>query len=160
MVIEKNKSVSFDYKLTSDAGKVIDSSAGKEPLSYIHGHGALISGLEKALEGHSAGSKLEVIIAPEDAYGVYDAELMHKIPIEVLAGSDKIEVGMHLELSTKDGGTSVVQVKEISKKHVVVDANHPLAGQNLNFSVEVRDVRDADSEELSKVKNDCACCDD
>jgi FKBP-type peptidyl-prolyl cis-trans isomerase SlyD len=94
MVVAADKVVSINYTLTNDDGKVIDSSAGGEPLAYIHGHGNLISGLERELEGKAAGTKLSVKIAPADGYGERDAELIQRVPKRSFGNTSNLKAGM------------------------------------------------------------------
>ena len=125
MQIAERTVASFHYTLTDDAGVVIDSSQGAEPLTYLHGVGGIVPGLEKAMEGRSAGDRFDVVVAPEDGYGTPNEMLVQTVPREAFQGVDVIEDGM-----------------------VTVDGNHPLAGQTLHFAIEVVDVRDASVEEV------------
>ncbi len=148
MTIKQDSVVTLHYTLTDDGGDVIDSSASAGPLSYLHGHGNLISGLERELQGKSAGDKLTVKIAPADGYGVYDQSLIEQIPRRSLKGIANVKVGMQLRAQTPQGPRTVT-VTRIVGDMVTLDANHPLAGKNLNFEVEITGVRDATEEELS-----------
>jgi len=141
MQIAKDSVVSIDYTLTDDAGKVLDSSSGGEPLAYLHGNGNLIPGLEAELDGKTKGAKLEVKVLPKDGYGELDPTLVHQVPKRQFDGD--VAVGQRFH-----AGPSVVTVTRILGDMVTVDGNHPLAGQNLNFKVEVKDVRAATEEEL------------
>jgi len=148
MQIAKNKVVSINYVLTDNSNTVIDSSEGGEPLAYLHGANNIIPGLENALTGKVAGDKLKVTVAPEDAYGVREEEMIQLIPRERFEPGVEIEVGMQFQTPTEDG-VSVVTVTSVDGENITIDANHPLAGVTLVFSVEVMDVRDASEEELS-----------
>ena len=148
MQIAAHKVVTIDYTLTDDAGQVIDSSEGGEPLAYIQGIGNIIPGLEAALEGKKAGDSLKVSIAPAEGYGERDDSLKQAVPRQMFETPEEIQVGMQFHTMTEDGNVMVVTVVETSAETVTVDANHPLAGQNLNFDVTVKDVREATSEEL------------
>lgn len=139
--------VTIDYTLTSNAGDVIDSSEGREPLAYLHGHGNIVPGLEKALEGTSEGEELTVTVEPEEAYGVHRQELVQQISIEAFSGMDKIEPGMRFNADSAQGPL-VVKVTKIEGEQVTIDANHELAGQALNFAVKVREIRKASANEL------------
>ena len=149
MQISANKAVSIDYTLTNDAGEVIDSSAGGAPLVYLQGHGNIIVGLEKALEGKKAGEQLKVTIEPEEAYGEFSAELVAVLNRSMFEGVDQLEVGMQFHASAPDGGMQIVTIRDIEGDDVTVDGNHPLAGQRLTFEVKVVDVREASADELS-----------
>lgn len=147
MQVSAQKVVSIHYTLTNDGGEVIDSSAGHEPLAYIHGEGNIIPGLEKALLGKSIGDTLKVSIPPEEAYGLRDEELIHAVPKEAFHGVDEILPGMQFHADSHDGG-QLVTVMEVRGDTVILDGNHPMSGQTLHFDVEVTDVRDATAEEL------------
>ncbi len=147
MQISDNKVVSIHYTLTNDAGEVIDSSEGREPLPYLAGAGNIIAGLESALEGKSVGDKLDVRVAPEDGYGERHEQMIQEVPRSAFDGVDDIQVGMHFQAQSDHGPVSVV-VTALTDETVTVDGNHPLAGEHLNFAVEVVDVRDASEEEL------------
>ena len=148
MSIETNHVVSIHYTLKGDAGEVIDSSAGGEPLAYLHGHGNLVPGLERELTGKNAGDKLQVKISPADGYGEYDPQLVQRVPRRTLKGVGNVRVGMRLHAQT-DHGPKPVTVTQITGDMVTLDGNHPLAGKNLNFDVEIAAVRAATEEELS-----------
>ena len=148
MAIKQDSVVALHYTLTDDAGEVIDSSASRQPLSYLHGRGNLIPGLERELQGKSAGDKLSVKIAPADGYGEYDRALVEQVPRRALKGITNIKVGTQLRGETENGARTVT-VTRIVGDMVTLDANHPLAGKNLNFEVEITSVRDATEEELT-----------
>lgn len=149
MKIEKDSVVSIDYTLTDERGEVLDSSKDHgQPLSYIHGAGNIIPGLESKLEGKSAGEQLKVSVAPEDGYGIRDEKHVAKVNRDQFKGVEDLEVGM--QFRTEGGGHSqVVTVTAIEKDSVTVDANHPLAGRTLNFDVSIVSVRKATPDELS-----------
>ena len=148
MQITQDTVVSIHYTLTDDTGKTIDSSAGGEPLAYLHGNGNLIPGLERALEGRQAGDALNVKISPAEGYGEHDKSLIQQIPRRVLKGIDNIHVGMQLQAQS-DQGSRAVTVTHVAGDMVTIDGNHPLAGQNLNFEVQIADVRAATEDELA-----------
>ena len=147
MQIKENSVVNIHYTLTNDAGEVLDSSSGKEPLMYMHGHNNLIPGLEDQLAGKKAGDKFNADVEAEDAYGLHHEEAIQQIPLSALANIPNLEVGMQLQAST-DQGPVAVRVAEINDDRVVLDGNHPLAGERLHFAVEVVSVRDATPSEL------------
>ena len=149
MLIANQHVVAIDYTLSNDAGEVLDSSAGAEPLVYLHGAGNIIAGLEKALAGKAVGDELDVSIEPEDAYGEYSAELITNLGREMFEGVDQLEVGMQFHASAPDGGMQIVTIRDIDGDQVTIDGNHPLAGQQLNFKVKVVSVRAASEEELA-----------
>ncbi|MDO8266808.1 MAG: peptidylprolyl isomerase [Moraxellaceae bacterium] len=147
MQIAKDLVACIEYTLTDDAGTVIDSSVGGEPLAYLHGSGNIIPGLEDALEGKKVGDSFKVSIAPADGYGEKNEGLMQVVPKEMFQGVDTIEVGMQFHAQT-DHGMQVITVAAVEGSNITVDGNHPLAGQNLNFDVKVVEVRAASAEEL------------
>lgn len=149
MQIGAKKAVSIDYTLKNDEGEVLDSSEGQSPLVYLHGAGNLIVGLEKALEGKQAGDHVVVSIEPEEAYGEFNPELVATLKRAMFEGVDTLEVGMQFHASAPDGGMQVVTVRDVDGDDVVVDGNHPLAGQRLNFDVKVVEVREASADELA-----------
>ena len=149
MLIANQHVVAIDYTLSNDAGEVIDSSGGAEPLVYLHGAGNIIAGLENALLGKTVGDELDVSIEPEDAYGEYSVELITSLGREMFEGVDELEVGMQFHASAPDGGMQIVTVRDIDGDQVTIDGNHPLAGQQLNFKVKVISVRAASEEELA-----------
>ncbi|MGN5519586.1 peptidylprolyl isomerase [Halopseudomonas sp. Lyrl_26] len=149
MQIAANKAVSIDYTLTNDAGEVLDTSAGGEPLVYLHGAGNIIPGLERELDGKQVGDELKVTIEPEDAYGEFSADLVAVLGRNMFEGVDELEVGMQFHASAPDGGMQIVTITALDGDEVTVDGNHPLAGQRLTFEVKVAAVRDATEDEVA-----------
>ena len=147
MNIAANTVVSIDYTLRNDAGDILDQSSPEAPLSYLHGHNNVISGLEHALLGKAKADRLEASIAPAEAYGEYDAALVQAVPRAMFQGVDDIDVGMQFQ-TQMDGGVQVVTGKEVNDDTVTIDGNHALAGQTLHFDVTVKGVREASQEEL------------
>lgn len=138
---------SIHYTLKNDAGDIMDTSEGEEPLSYLHGAQNIVPGLEKQLEGKSIGDKLSVIVSPEEGYGEYDANLIQELPRSMFDGVDNIEVGMEFHAQTQQG-MQIVEVKKIEGDTITIDGNHPLAGHTLHFDVEITDIREASADEL------------
>ncbi len=149
MQISENSVVSFDYTLTDDAGQVIDTSEGREPLVYLHGHSNIIPGLEKAMEGQQAGEEMTVQVAPEEGYGPYRDELIQDVPKSAFAGVDKVEPGMSFRAES-NAGPMTVTVREVGEETVTVDGNHALAGKVLNFQVAIKSVREATEQEIDQ----------
>lgn len=141
--------VTIDYTLKGNDGEVIDTSEGREPLAYLHGHGNIIPGLEKALEGKGEGEELNVKVDPEEGYGPRRDELVQQVSMEAFAGIDEVEPGMKFNAESAQGPL-VVKVTDIEGDQVTIDANHDLAGQQLNFDVTVREIREARPEELEQ----------
>ena len=144
MHIAKHTVASIHYTLTDNDGNVIDSSDGRDPLNYIHGIGNLIPGMEEGLEGKSKGDKLNLKIAPEKGYGVIDEKRVQKIPRDAF-DDQNVEEGMQFQTNRGE----VVTVTHVGLDQITVDANHPLAGIELNFDVDVIDVRTATEEEIA-----------
>ncbi|HOX70225.1 MAG: peptidylprolyl isomerase [Dokdonella sp.] len=147
MQIAERTVASFHYTLTNDAGDVLDSSDGREPLAYLHGAGNIVPGLEREMAGHVAGDRFSVDVAPEEGYGSYIDELVQIVPRESFNGVDDLAVGMQFQAQTGQGPIAVI-VTDIEGDEVTVDGNHPLAGETLHFAVEVTEVRAASDEEI------------
>ncbi|MCX6134448.1 MAG: peptidylprolyl isomerase [Ignavibacteriales bacterium] len=147
MTIQKNSVVTINYTLKDDTGGLIESSEGQEPLTYLHGQGNIIPGLEASLEGKSAGESINVSIPPEDAYGIWEESKILIIPKAQFSGVEEIQVGMEFSVHS-NVGEKIVTVTKVEDETVTVDANHPLAGKTLNFDVIVVGVREANSDEL------------
>lgn len=148
MQIAERTVVAFNYTLTNAAGEVIDSSDGGAPLTYLHGVGNIVPGLEKEMTGRRAGEKFAVVVAPEEGYGLPNPMLVQVVPKAAFQGVDTLDVGMEFQAQTLQGPLSVV-VSKIENDEVTVDGNHPLAGQTLHFAVEITEVRDASLDELA-----------
>ena len=148
MTVKQDSVVSIHYTLKDDAGEVLDSSASGEPLTYLHGHGNLIPGLERQLQGKSTGDKLQVDVPAAEGYGDYDDKLVQKVPRRTLRGIATVEVGMQLRAQTQRG-VRTLTVTRVAGDLVTLDGNHPLAGKNLHFDVEITAVRAATEEELA-----------
>ena len=147
MEITADRVVLIHYTLKDDTGAVLDSSAGGEPLAYIQGHGNLVAGLEKALEGKQDGDTVAVAVAPADGYGVHDAKLIQRVSKRSIQGAGAIKKGMQFQGQTPDG-MRVFTVTALVGDMVTLDGNHPLADKTLNFDVEIVSVREATAEEL------------
>ncbi len=146
MQIGKNKVVSIHYTLRDNKGNILDSSDGGAPLTYIQGIGNLIPGMEEGLEGRKQGEKLDINVSPEKGYGVKNDQLVQNVP-RAAFGDQDIKPGMQFQ-AQGDQGTQVVTITKVEPDSVTVDGNHPLAGIDLSFAVEVMNIRDASSEEL------------
>lgn len=139
--------VLIHYTLRNDAGEVLASSSGSEPLAYLHGHGNIVPGLERALEGERAGDELSVKVAAEDGYGARDARLIQKMPRSAFPKEAEIAAGMRFHAQSPEG-VRTVTVTQATGDSVTVDGNHRLAGVTLNFEVQIAEVRAATREEL------------
>lgn len=148
MEIKTELVVSIHYTLKDQGGNQLDSSSGKDPLVYLHGVGQLVPGMEEALEGRKQGDKFNIVVPPSKGYGDRRDELEQQIPIAQFGGVENVEPGMQFQAQT-EGGPVMVTVTGVENEVATVDANHPLAGTELHFDVEVMTVRAATEDELS-----------
>ncbi len=138
--VQSGVTVALDYKLTVD-GKVIDSSEGGQPLSYVQGQGQIIPGLEKQMAGLKVGDMANVTVKPAEGYGEVDPKAFIEIPKEQLGPNVVPQVGMMLRGATKDGRPFQAKIDKVADKTVTLDLNHPLAGKTLLFAVKVVDIK-------------------
>jgi len=129
--------VRLHYKGTLDDGSVFDSSEGREPLEFTVGSGQIIPGLDRAIPGMKVGDEKTVRIEAEDAYGPINLEARQSVPRSNIPDSVPLEIGLQLQAQTENGQTMTVTVAEFSDEEVVLDANHPLAGQALTFEIQI-----------------------
>ena len=148
MKITKHAVVTVNYTLKNDKGETLDSSEGKEPMTYLHGVGGLIPGLETEMEGKEKSAKFSVTVQPENAYGNYDEKLLKLVSKDGFQGDEEMKVGMQVQLDTEHGPAMAV-VSKIDDTEVTLDLNHPLADAVLSFDIEVIDVREGTEEEIS-----------
>ncbi|MAR92114.1 MAG: peptidylprolyl isomerase [Pseudomonadota bacterium] len=148
MDIQKGRVVGMHYTLRNEQGDVIDTSQGRDPLVFLQGYGNIIPGLESQLEGCKEGEQLDVVVEPEQAYGVKHDQLIQKVPREAFQGVDKVEVGMQFQAQTEQGPVPI-RVVEVQDEEVTIDGNHELAGERLHFSVSIESVREASEEEIA-----------
>ncbi len=148
MAIEDNKVVSLEYELKEKGGdQVLDSNKGQAPLDFITGKSQIIPGLERKLKELSVGEKADIEVPAAEAYGEFNPDAFDDVPKEQFAGID-LQPGLPLYGQGENGETIQVTVKEIKDDVVTIDYNHPLAGKDLLFSVNVLGVRDATDDEL------------
>ncbi len=148
MVICDKTVVLIHYVLKNAQGEVLDSSEGVEPLSYIHGASQIVPGLERELTGMEVGQSKDVVVKPEDGYGVPDPQGIFGVPRAAFPPTAHLEVGQSFVGEDDEGQAVPVRVVEVREDMVMVDANHPLAGETLYFHVDVREVREATVDEL------------
>ncbi|HLL01452.1 MAG TPA: peptidylprolyl isomerase [Myxococcaceae bacterium] len=149
MKIGKDRVVELEYRLHLGDGQVIDSSEPGKPLSYLHGGGQIVPGLEGALEGLDIGESKQVVVAPAQGYGEHDARGLQEVPRTMFPANAELAPGMRLAAQTDGGEVIPIGIHEVRGQTVIVDLNHPLAGKTLHFDVTVRGVRDATAEELT-----------
>ena len=144
--IAKDVVVGIDYRLTVADGTEVDKTADRGPMEYLHGHQNIIPGLEKELEGHEVGDKLDVTVGPDQGYGEHDGERVVQVNREKLGF--EAEVGSVVSAKLPDGREQHLLVAEIEGDTVTLDGNHPLAGQTLRFEVSIASIREATGEEI------------
>ena len=149
LVVGTNLVVSMHYKLTDETGNLLDSSENSDPLTYLHGAGNIIPGLEQALEGKEKGNSLQVIVEPAEGYGEIIQELIQTVEKSVFQGVESVEEGMVFEAQTPEGTVQRLVVKSVEGDDVTIDGNHPLAGVKLHFDVDIVGVREATEEEVA-----------
>jgi FKBP-type peptidyl-prolyl cis-trans isomerase SlyD len=152
MQISKDKIVTFNYRLQDEKGVEIESSNDADTMAYLHGHGNIITGLEKGMDGRNAEDIFSITVEAKDAYGERDEDAKQRIPLKHLNGDKRskanLKPGMVVSINTEEGAKQVIVIKA-GKFNVDVDVNHPLAGKTLTFDVDIQEVRDATAEEVS-----------
>ncbi len=148
MQVARDKVVTIDYTLKDDSGNIIDRSEGGH-FSYLHGANNIIPGLEKALLGKTKGDEVSVSVEPDEGYGQRNEALKQVVSKDMFQTQDDIEIGRQFYAQSPDGQQLIITVTEVNGTDITIDANHPLAGVNLNFDVKVIEVREASEEEIS-----------
>ncbi|MDC0714624.1 peptidylprolyl isomerase [Stigmatella sp. ncwal1] len=149
MKVGKDRIVALEYKLHLGDGEVIDESEPGQPLSYLHGGGQIVPGLEGALEGMGVGDAKKVVVNPAQGYGEHESAGLQEVPRSMFPPDSELRPGMRLAAQTDGGEVIPIGIREVKGDTVLVDLNHPLAGKTLHFDVTVRDIREATEEELS-----------
>lgn len=147
--------ISMEYTLRLDSGEVVDTSVGREPLEFIQGQKQIIPGLEDALLGMAVGEEKDIIVAPADGYGDQEPDLQEALPRDVFPPD--VEVGDSFRMRTETGHSVIVYVDSVTDDQVVVDLNHPLAGETLHFHVRILGARKATEEDLAACSCGCDC---
>jgi FKBP-type peptidyl-prolyl cis-trans isomerase 2 len=137
-MVEKGNVVAVHYTGKLTDGETFDSSVGKDPLKFQVGSGQIIPGFENAILGKNIGEKVTINISPVDAYGDIREDLLVKVPVDQMPG--EVEVGQMLQAQSDNGQSVNVMVKEVNEDHVLIDGNHPLAGKELVFEIEVVEI--------------------
>ena len=150
MQIAPNTVVTMAYTLTDSNGNVHDQADASHPFAYLHGAQNIIPGLEIALNGKQANDSVTVTIAPEDAYGERNDQLTQQVPRAMFGGvpDDKLVPGAKFQAQT-DAGVEVITITAVDGDMITIDANHPLAGETLNFDVQILEVRMATRDEIA-----------
>ena len=149
-VVAESLVVSLDYELKLDNDQIIDYSEENEPLEYLHGYKNIIPGLENELTGMAVGDEKKVTVTPEQGYGLRDPESVAEYPRESFPESLNLEVGEPIAMRDSESGESFqAYITEIHPERVMLDFNHPLAGETLHFKVKIAGLREPTSEELS-----------
>lgn len=147
MKITENSVVKMHYSVLDSEKNLIDSSYDGEPLEFLQGSHFLIEGLENALNGKEKGDTFEVTVKADDAYGQRIEGLVQQVGVEMFSDFN-VEVGMQLRATTDDGEQTVIVIEK-TDDYIVVDGNHPLAGIDLMFDVEILEVREATADEIA-----------
>ncbi|MBB6523095.1 FKBP-type peptidyl-prolyl cis-trans isomerase [Pseudoteredinibacter isoporae] len=150
MKISKDTVVSFHYRLwnsSEEPALELETSHGDQASLYLHGHGNILPALEDAMLGREAGDVFSVELPPEKAYGSRRENWTQRVPIKHLIGNKKPKLGQIVHISTDQGQKQATVIK-VGLKNVDIDANHPLAGKNIQFDIEVLSVREATSSEI------------
>ena len=147
MQLTKHKVATINYTLRDKDENVLDQSLDGS-FSYLHGANNIIPGLEQALDGRQAGEKVSVVIEPEDAYGEHSLDKIQRVPKDMFPEGMELKEGMQFQAASANGAPVVVAITAIEADEVIVDGNHPMAGKQLHFQVELVDVRDASEEEI------------
>jgi len=146
--ISKDRVVCMDYTIRLGNGRVVESSVGQEPLTYLHGRRQIVPGVEKAIDGLETGALLEIVVPPAEAYGDRDPSGVFVVPRAAFPSGEEIAPGMMFSASRPDGKSITFRVIEANDELVLVDTNHPLAGETLHISIHVHTVRAATTDEL------------
>ena len=146
--ISKGKVVSIHYTLHGSDGIKIDSSAGREPMLYLHGYGNIVPGLEKALTGKAVGDAIKTIVKPEEGYGKKRTKTPQRVERAAFPKGAKLAPGAQFMTQDRNGRPTPIFVVKVERDMVLIDTDHPLAGKKLHFEVEVLALRDATKEEL------------
>ncbi|MDR8523641.1 MULTISPECIES: FKBP-type peptidyl-prolyl cis-trans isomerase [Shewanella] len=148
MSIKKDSVVQFNYTLRDEKGEVLETNEGLDPIAYLHGHSNMMPGVEDALEGKEVGAKFSVTLPASETYGERNEDAEQRVSVKHLQGASVWKPGMRALINT-DQGQRQVTVLKVGKFMATVDINHPLAGRELTFDLEVMDVREATSEEIA-----------
>ncbi|HBF09697.1 MAG TPA: peptidylprolyl isomerase [Gammaproteobacteria bacterium] len=148
-LVENNQVVAMHYTLKDKEGNVLDTSEGQDPLTYLHGASNIIPGLEKALAGKAVGDQVNVKVDPKEAYGESNPELVQQVPAQMFEGVEDLAAGMVFQVQANESQPPQrIVIQSVDGDVVTVDGNHPLAGVELHFDVNIVSVRPATETEV------------
>ena len=140
-VAEDGDTVRIDYTLSLSDGTVYQTTVGNQPLEFVIGEGSMLADFEEAVIGMKVGESKTVTIAATDAYGEYREDLIIKIKRSQIQGGEDVKIGDYLTVTNSDGRTSQVKVIDVSNDNVIIDANYPLAGEDLTFKIDLLEIK-------------------
>ena len=151
MKIAENTTVEIDFSITDNDGNIVESTKESGPALYIHGKEMMLQAVEDALLGKEAGESISVAVSPENGFGVRDESLVQEYPKEDFSEFGDVKIGDEFQSHDEDGNPVFLQVTAIGENTVTVDSNHPFAGQNLTFNVDIRSVKETSEEDYQKL---------
>ena len=155
--VQQDLVVGIHFTLKNAQGEVLDSSEGDQPMHYLHGHHNIVPGLEDALTGVTLGSKHQFVVEPAQGYGERNAE-PRALPLDAFPADAQLEPGMQFATRTPEGQMIPLWVVEVTETEVMITIDHPFAGMQLHYDVEVVDIREATADELQRGSTGCSCC--
>ena len=155
--VRNDQVVAIHYTLTNAAGEELDTSRGDTPMNYLHGHGNIVPGLETALTGAEIGSTHQVVVEPAQGYGER-SDHAQEVSREFFPPGAQLEPGMQIAMRTEDGSVVPLWVVDTTDEAIIVTADHPLAGVELHFDVEIVSMRPATAHEVEQGRIGCSCC--
>ncbi|MFN0056859.1 MAG: peptidylprolyl isomerase [Planctomycetota bacterium] len=147
--ISDGKVVTLHYTLTGVNGDVLDSTEGQDPFTYLHGTASIVPGLESQLTGQTAGTHLKLVVKAVDGYGAFDPDDVEIVPRSSFPADAQLETGMQIHVEDEEGEESNAWISAVDEDEVKLNFNHPLAGEELNFAIQILEVRAATREEIA-----------
>ena len=148
MIVERNRVVRLHYELTDPGGTRLGSTRDGEPYAVLHGHGGVLPGIDRALAGRPAGDRFQLVLSPEEAFGLRLQGAVQRMSKKHVVGPKRLSPGMAVFVRTRSGPRAATVLK-VGSSVVDIDTNHPLAGVTVHADVEIVDIRDADREEIA-----------
>lgn len=149
--------VGIHFTLRNAEGEELDSSVGEQPMHYLHGHNNIVPGLENALTGATVGSKHTIVVEPEQGYGERNTE-PHAVPLDAFPAGAQLEAGMQITTRTPEGQMIPLWIVDVTETEALITIEHPFAGMQLHYDVEIVDIREATADELMQGSTGCSCC--